>query len=200
MTDPYYAYSHHNGHLVLSNSLLSSRLGELEGRPEMDPKKAENYRFGSLFHQALLEPAMRVLDTANERDYMLVSQMIKSCYKELGTAFFFGKQIKKEHAYIWRMYGKWWKCKIDHRIGQVVNDFKTTAATSQEEFERNANLFNYDRQCFIYMQGTKTSEMNLIGVGKSAPHDLYFMQVTRGDAIFESGREKTERALTILKL
>jgi hypothetical protein len=197
----YYEIHNHplNGKIILSNSRINSELDKINGKLS-DKNKQENYRFGSLFHECLLEPERRTIFSLPQNDYNLIVAMMKSCYDQLGVMFFQSKKAKREHAYFWKMLGHWWKCKVDLQIGGVVNDIKTTSATSQEEFERAALKFNYDQQCFIYMNGAKVKQMNLIGVSKAAPHDLFYLECSKGDHFYQSGEHKLLTAMQKLNL
>lgn len=197
----YYEIHNHplNGRIILSNSFINSELGKIAGKAD-DENKQENYRFGRLFHECLLEPEKNTIFSLSQKDYNLIMAMMKSCYKELGALFFQTKKAKREHAYFRKMLGNWWKCKVDLQIEGVVNDIKTTSATSQEEFERAALKFNYDQQCFIYINLAKVEQMNLIGVSKAAPHSIFYVECSKGDLFYQSGEQKLLTAMQKLNL
>ncbi len=188
-----------NGQRLLSNSLINSELDKLEGKPET-PGKAENYRFGSLFHSALLEPERNALAGSETAEYLTIMQMIKSCIIALGQNFIYGNAAKREHEYFKKMLGCWWKAKVDHKTDKVITDFKTTNALNLQDFEQNAMKFRYDQQCFLYMNIAKVDVMQLVGVQKVAPFSVFIIPVYCGDFIYQSGEAKLAEAMLKLGL
>jgi hypothetical protein len=188
-----------NGQRLLSNSLINSELDKLEGKPET-PGKAENYRFGSLFHSALLEPQKNALAGIGANELSTIMQMVRACFKELGRDFIYSKHAKREHEYFKKMIGHWWKAKIDHKAAKIITDFKTTIALNAQDFEHNAMKFKYDQQCFIYMNITKVDVMQLVGVQKFPPFEVFIIPVYKGDFYYQSGEAKLADAMLKLGL
>lgn len=84
------------------------------------------------------------------------------------------------------------RCKTDLYVGrmQLINDIKSTACTSQRQFEESIGFFDYDRQGALYLDLSGTERFMFIGISKTKPHRIYKVALRRGDDMYLSGRSK----------
>jgi len=91
------------------------------------------------------------------------------------------------------------RCKFDGlKRRHMALDIKTTACTTQAQFEAAFEFFDYDRQAAWYMDLAEVDKMLYIGVSKhknkrTKKHDVFVIAVERGDARYESGKRKYSR-------
>lgn len=87
------------------------------------------------------------------------------------------------------------RCKFDWWLGMFGGDLKTTAATTQEQFEQAIDWFDWDRSRAWYMM--LVNSLNplwgrqdfIYGVSKTA-NRVFFKKIVWGDELFERGKEK----------
>lgn len=88
------------------------------------------------------------------------------------------------------------RCKYDGFIRkQLAIDIKTTACTTQEQFEAAFDFFDYDRQGAWYMDLGQVDRMLYVGVSKkpnkrTGKYDVFKIAIVRGDARYNSGKAK----------
>lgn len=81
------------------------------------------------------------------------------------------------------------RCKWDWWLGTFGGDLKTTAATSQKEFEQMIDFFDWDRSRAWYMDIARSDRDFIYAISKK--NSLVFKKfITRGDDIYIAGREK----------
>ena len=68
-------------------------------------------------------------------------------------------------------------------------DIKSTAATSQKQFEEAVRFFDYDRQRAWYMNIAGSDKDVIIGISKKN-YKVFKVPVRRGDELFENGVKK----------
>lgn len=87
------------------------------------------------------------------------------------------------------------RCKFDWFLGSFGGDLKTTAATSQDQFERTIDWFDWDRSRAWYMMLLNSLDPSwgkqdfIYGVSKTA-NKVFFKKILWGDEVFERGKEK----------
>lgn len=84
------------------------------------------------------------------------------------------------------------RCKWDFFAPKIdlSSDLKTTACTSQKQFEESIKHYSYDRQAALYMDLENKSNFIFIGISKVAPHKIFKVPVKRGGEIYNSGKAK----------
>lgn len=84
------------------------------------------------------------------------------------------------------------RCKWDFFAPRIdlSGDLKSTASTTQKQFEQCIFHYNYDRQAALYMDLENKSNFIFIGISKVAPFKIFKVPVKRGDAIYNSGKAK----------
>lgn len=89
------------------------------------------------------------------------------------------------------------RCKFDWHLGLFGGDLKTTVATTQDQFERCIDYFEWDRSRAFYMDLTHSLDPSMgnqdfiYAVSKTA-NKVFFKKIIRGDEIYTRGREKYE--------
>lgn len=84
------------------------------------------------------------------------------------------------------------RCKYDfysERMG-YGGDIKTTAATTQKQFEEAFMRFDYDRSRAWYMDISGAKKDVVIGISKKFPHNIFKIFITRDSEIYKSGKAK----------
>ena len=87
------------------------------------------------------------------------------------------------------------RCKWDFFAPRIdlSGDLKTTACTTQKQFEASIHHYNYDRQAAFYMDIENKSNFIFIGISKVAPHKIFKVPVKRGGSLYNSGKEKYQQ-------
>ena len=86
------------------------------------------------------------------------------------------------------------RCKWDLWMEKLKwgGDIKSTAATTQKQFEEALEYFNYDRQRAWYMDIAKSDRDILIGISK-VNFKVFKVPIARDGEIYKRGKEKYER-------
>lgn len=201
--DPYYSRS----------EVSNSTLGEVEKywMPQqyiIDLEAA--YRFGSLLDAMITEPdkvdyykrtvdgqefTREEFDKANEMRKVFFSDIFckmlaKQCEMQKVSIKPNFKINYNGIDFILPMRAKW---DFFAPLIDLSGDLKTTASTTQKQFEQSIFHYNYDRQAALYMDLEGKSNFMFIGISK-ANFKIFKVPVKRGDAIFKSGKEKYEEA------
>ncbi|HEY4337336.1 MAG TPA: hypothetical protein VGM89_15605 [Puia sp.] len=191
----------YRAHPFVSNSALSKlKSGYLN---------LEAFRFGTLFHSITLEfptvnlltgkikgydyaytPAEIKLARAMRAAFLcdsLCRQMLASCAVEVemynpNTPFFhqgqhFALDTKRKYD-LWSWEAGW------------GGDIKSTSATTEREFLRDIDAFDYDRGRVFYSLGSGASQDLIIGVSKVAPHRIFKVYMRLGDGLWDRGTDK----------
>lgn len=84
------------------------------------------------------------------------------------------------------------RCKFDLWMDALKfgADIKSTACTSQKQFEDSIYHFDYDRQRAWYMDLSDSQKDMLIGISKVYPHKIFKIPITRDSEIYKSGKAK----------
>ncbi len=182
-------------HDVFSNSFLTILREKVksESLQKLSKEDPEFYRFGREFEDVLLYNQ----ETTNE--------LIKKMVKVVRANSFYRSII--DHPYVERQfeifdkfYDLNFKCKLDLFIpGIIVPDIKSTNAKSFNSFLKSIQFFDYDRQIYVYMTMAKVDKAALIGCSKEYHPKAFIVTIKKGDAIYESGKKKTEELITLLK-
>lgn len=86
------------------------------------------------------------------------------------------------------------RCKWDLWINKMNygGDIKSTAATSQKQFEEAVRFFDYDRQRAWYMDIAGSDKDVLIGISKKN-FKVFKVPIRRGDDLYNEGKKKYEQ-------
>ena len=180
----YYDIKEIGGKQVLSASLLKS---VLSGQP-FDQPDNENFRFGRVFHQLVLEPSERTEPISAEK-LELAKYMRAAVWRQYGYDFFF-MDARREWEIFRTVNGMPHKCKIDiwRKSEKMVVDLKTTSAWSEEGVRESIVKWGYDLQAYFYLMMTRAEVFRLIFVSKSYPHKIYEVDIVRGDMTYQLGQ------------
>lgn len=201
--DPYFSRNE------VSNSDLTALRDILHPRPATGDRDAA-FRFGTLVDALVTEPSrvdwysmtvdgipytqdefrhgqemLRSLRMAARKDAMLAKVLAASdCQKVMvnrGQTFSycgFGFELDT-------------RCKWDWWLGPFGGDLKTTSAATQAQFEEAIDRFDWDRSRAWYMDIAGSGRDFIYAVSK-ANGNVFRKFITRGDALYERGREKYE--------
>lgn len=200
--DPYYSRQE------VSNSALS----ELEKYwlPQqlvIDLEAA--YRFGSLLDAMITEPDKvnyfnRTVDGTlfNQDDFYKATEMKRIFFRDPFCKALAAQSDMQKVTVIhdWPIDYNGFVFELDVRCKwdffrsdiDLGADLKSTACTSQKQFEQSIHHFSYDRQAAWYMDLGQKNNFMFIGISKTAPHKIFKVPVRRGDNIYKSGRAKYE--------
>jgi hypothetical protein len=68
-------------------------------------------------------------------------------------------------------------------------DIKSTAATTQKQFEEACRYFDYDRSRFWYMNIANSNQDILIGISK-VNFKIFKLPIRKGDDFYNEGKKK----------
>lgn len=172
------------------------------------------YDFGSLFDAMTTEPdklneKTRTLKdgekelTFTEEDYATAKLMKCALDADPGLSAIFNRALKQHEVYRERFRVEWEgeelvipaRIKFDGFIRFILGiDLKTTAATSQREFENSILTLDYDRQGAWYMDVGQVDRFLIIGVSKRAnrfgKYQIFKYAIQRGDHAYCRGKAK----------
>lgn len=81
------------------------------------------------------------------------------------------------------------RCKWDFWLGTFGGDLKTTAATTQKQFEECIDTFDWDRSRAWYMDIAGSAVDFIVAISKKNQR-IFVKQIERGDEIYNRGKEK----------
>lgn len=195
----------------VSNSDLTELKNLLHPRAQYGDKEAA-FRFGTLVDAIITEPARvnyyrRTVDdvayTADE--FLLAQEMHKSLRMEARRDSFLSRVLELSDTQRFMVnktqpfeYGGFrftldTRCKWDWFLtaANFGGDLKTTFATSQKQFDEAVDFFDWDRSRAWYMDIARSDRDFIYAISKK--NCLVFKKhITRGDAIYNRGREKYE--------
>lgn len=164
------------------------------------------YRFGTLVDCFLTETEKINYNTRRIGDYLynpeefetaqemknkfLCDPLCRSIYDSSKTQVITVKRFAityEGHTFIIEV-----RMKTDFEQPLLITDYKTTACTTQHQFEQSIRYFGYDRQAAWYMDIKDQNNFLFIGQCKKKPYNIFKVPVQRGDAFYRSGREEYE--------
>lgn len=197
--DPYY------GRPEVSNSDLSE-LKKYFSPPSYAMDLEDAYRFGNLVDAMITEPERvdhlkKQVDGVQFKDdeWNLSYDMLKAfrndpiCAQYLKMAS--GQSVFTNPDFKITFDGFEFslpvRCKYDlwFEIIKSGSDIKSTAATTQKQFEDACKYFDYDRQRAWYMDITGAKQDMLIGISKKNKK-IFKLPITRDSNFYKEGKEK----------
>ena len=184
---------------AVSNSDLTEFERFLTAEPNRIPVQA--FAEGSAFHQLVLEPRCgRPIDSTIDQERL--AQMVKAV-KDTRFGRWALQWGRKEQPHLFRdaTTGLLCKCQTDLtlRHGLIV-DIKTTRARTNAQFLRCCTQYQYDRQAAFYLDGLGARRFVLLGVQKTPPFQVFYVEPTadaEGRAFIQQGRERYQRLLRL---
>jgi len=166
---------------------------------------SEAYRYGALFDAVVTEhhklDLIRnvILDTDysfTKSEYETTKMMRASFMSDQFCAGLMKTSVLQHEVYstltlTWNKinFTIFFRGKLDFFIEKlrIVVDLKSTAATSQNQFESACEQFGYWRQMVVYMLLTGSEKAVLIGVSKSRPYKVFKIHIVKGDDRWNKG-------------
>lgn len=186
----------------ISNSDLSELKRQLYGGMEIDPVHA---KFGNLIDHMITEKEkvnyfkyICAGDQMTEDDFKRAEEMKKAfmrddyCVKILSLSDTQKVMINPKQLFDYDIpFYLPARCKWDLFMNSMGwgGDIKSTAATTQKQFEDAIRHFDYDRSRFFYMNIAGSDKDVIIGISKEN-FKVFKVQIRRGDDLWASGREK----------
>lgn len=195
----------------VSNSDLTTLKELLHPRLQFGNRE-EAFRFGNLVDAIITEPArvnyyrFTVDDTQyTEDEFRHAQEMYKSLRMEARKDQFLELVLRvaetqrfmvnkaQQFEYCEFPFTLDTRCKWDWWLdaAHFGGDLKTTAATSQKEFEQMIDFFDWDRSRAWYMDIAR-SERDFIYAISKKNCNVFKKFITRDDPIYRAGREKYE--------
>lgn len=179
---------------------MSAFKREQYGMPEPNP---ENYRCGSLFDAMVTcpETVSSFTLTANGKEYTqeefnlcekMLADFKKSIYYNMchgiPQACFAGPITLESGSMQMIVQGR---CKADilNDSANAIVEIKTTACTSQEQFEKTIEFLDYDRAGAWYLDLTGCDREIILGVSKKSRKIFPYM-IKRDDQTYLRGKSK----------
>ena len=193
----------------VSNSDLTALKELLHPRLQFGNRE-EAFRFGSLVDAIITEPdrvnyyRLTVDDTQyTEDEFRHAREMYKSLRMEAERDPFLAYVLKNAMTQKFMVnHGQCFeycefpffldtRCKWDWWLdaANFGGDLKTTAASSQKEFEEMIDFFDWDRSRAWYMDIAR-SDLDFIYAISKKNGNVFKKHINRGDAVYNAGREK----------
>lgn len=188
------------------SEVSNSDLSQLLDKEQLYSLEAA-YRFGNLIDALITEPER--CDHLNRRvdgeqftkeEWDLAYAMLKAWRKDELCMMFsrlgVGQKVFTHDAFNIEYMGVEFslpvRCKFDLWVGNLNfgADVKSTVATTQSAFENSIVHFDYERQAAYYMDLSKSDKFLFAGISKKPPHKIFKVAVKRGDALYNSGKQK----------
>lgn len=178
-----------------SNSFLSLLKSKLNGtfiEKDLEDKK-EYLMFGKQFED--------LLQFDIPSDNKVIQNMVRVTKEnKVYQSLMNHKDVKVQHIVTGKFYDLPFKMKADIYIRNLaVPDLKTTSCKSLISFERSVDMFDYDRQMYVYMTLAKVPKAPLVGVSKENSPQVFIVPVEKGDRLWRQGKQKTEYLINVLK-
>lgn len=186
----------------VSNSDLSELKRQLYGGIEIDPVHA---KFGNLIDHMITEKEkvnyfkyVCAGDQMTEDDFKRAEEMKKAfmrdefCVKILSLSDTQKIMVNPKQLFDYDIpFYLPTRCKWDLYMNSMGwgGDIKSTAATTQKQFEDAIRHFDYDRSRFFYMNIANSDKDIIIGISKEN-FKIFKVQIKRGDNLWKSGRDK----------
>lgn len=188
----------------ISNTDLSNLADQLLGRLRDPSPKA--FKFGQLFHSAILEPDDFACTTASceedqqQRDQ--AHQLARVIKRHRYSRHVLYRGVPElSHFATHEETGLLVKVRPDllidspKRTRRTVVDFKTTSASNEQRFLDTILEYGYDRQAALYCDVVGAQRFVIIGVQKRSPHRAWVAYIQQGSQLMELGRKKYRRLL-----
>jgi hypothetical protein len=193
----------------VSNSDLTELKNILHPRMELGDKD-KNFRFGNLVDAVITEPSrvdyyrLTVDDEQySEEEFRHAQEMQKVLRMEARRDPFLAKVLDiaepqrimvnkaQQFEYCGFPFSLDTRCKWDWWLGAYGGDFKTTSASTQQQFEAAVDFFDWDRSRAWYMD-IALSDRDFIYAVSKKNFKVFKKFITRGDKVYSQGREKYE--------
>ncbi len=193
----------------VSNSDLTALKELLHPRLQFGNRE-EAFRFGNLVDAIITEPdrvnyyRLTVDDTQyTEDEFRHAREMYKSLRMEAERDPFLAYVLRnaktqqfmvnpsQEFNYCEFPFTLPTRCKWDWWLGNFGGDLKTTAATSQNEFEDMIDFFDWDRSRAWYMDIAGSDRDFIYAISKKNGK-VFKKHIKRNDSIYQAGRDKYE--------
>lgn len=188
----------------VSNSDLSALKYSLEGIQM--PDMTDVFAFGNLVDAMITEPHRidwwrKLLDEQPTKDFDKAKKMYDVVQKDKHLQSIL-KNAKYQHVSIGNRdfdyngveFSLPCRCKWDF-FGYISGDIKTTAATTQQQFEAACLHFDYHRGRAWYMDMELTTMDILVGISK-VNHKIFYKIIERNDDWYNAGKKQyTELAM-----
>lgn len=194
-------------HPYCSNSALSKLGRQLGLFPELNIDTYNAYRLGSLFDAEVTEPDK--LDLINNRifgteytftqdEYRNIKRMHQALKSDNMYQSFMrcNPEMQKEiytpsfpFEYEGFSFTINMKAKLDFFVPGIVSDLKSTATTSQKQFESAFLQFGYPRQMVLYCRLTGARKAIVFGVSKEN-HKVFIITMQEGDKLWRTGKKE----------
>ena len=193
----------------VSNSDLTALKELLHPRLQFGNRE-EAFRFGSLVDAIITEPdrvnwyRLTVDDEQySEEEFRHAREMQRSLKAEARSDRFLAYVIRnaetqkfmvnpsQQFEYCGFPFSLPTRCKWDWWLGSFGGDLKTTAASTQREFEDALDHFDWDRSRAWYMD-IAGSDCDFIYAISKKNCKVFKKFIKRGDAIYNAGRDKYE--------
>lgn len=187
----------------VSNSDLSALKKQHYGGQDFDPTEA--YKFGSLIDAMITEPHLvdeykltcddvqydkEAFERAREmRKAFMKDPFCRNMLQHSTPQKVMAVQNKKFEYHV--PFTLSVRCKWDLWMAGFNwgGDIKSTAATTQKQFEEACRHFDYDRSRWWYMEIAQSDQDILIGISK-VNFKIFKLPIRRGDDFFNQGKDK----------
>jgi hypothetical protein len=180
----------------ISNSDLSIAKHLIMGTPFR--KRSRAFDFGTLLHQALLEPHLLQSSSYALKHHKLLQRCLYRIRQDPECMHLLEGSREQEVYWEDSYTGVACKGKLDVLGQNRVVDLKTTSARSEKEFRACILRYEYDRQMAFYADSVQASEITLIGVSKTRDR-LFVVHTNHRSELITLGRAKYRFILTKIK-
>lgn len=202
IVDPYYSRS----------EVSNSELGWLDKyfQPQVFIDLQNAFRFGSLVDAMITEPAavdyfkrtvagLQISKDEFEKAIQIKNTFFADPFCKMLAAQCEMQKVSVKNDWVINYEGFEFKmdvrCKWDFFRADIdlCADLKTTASTTQKQFEQSILHYNYDRQAAFYMDIENKSNFIFIGISK-VNQKIFKVPVKRGSELYNSGKAKYQES------
>ncbi len=185
----------------MSNSTLSWVKRKVKNLPDR-PEQAHYNDFGKLAEDYIIDGVALPSDTSKPWRTQILRMKEKFYADDIIRGFVRHPDFVSQHKFFPEFMELPFKCKLDGSRMAIKTGFeyKTGLFQNYKTFNEGCYYYDYDRQVYVYMECANLDRMIVVGQSKYKGADIFMKVVKRGDDFWNSGKEKTEELVGLLKL
>ncbi len=189
-----------NSELSRLQSIITGRLDLMSEDEPKDKEEKKHYKVGRAY-DALVLGGDKVDD--HYPDKAMVASMVRRTLEHpIIKAFKEHPKFRPQYEFHKRFYGLKFKCRLDGLVkgSDMILELKSTTSATQDAFENVIDMFDYDRQVYVYLTMSGAKKCAIVGCQKNMNPKIFHKWIEVGDKTWQTGKEKTEYLINQLRL